>query len=170
MLDIQTADSISHLTMDSFDLSYKEKSIKLNNVSFKPNISDAEMQKKFTWRTSQFSGTVGTMNLLGVNFDSLVYKGKIFIDEIVLDKVSAFIFKDQRKPIDKNKFPGYPGQQIKAIPIPLLIKHLKATNVNLVNKEQKPDGGYGKANINRATLNVKNITTLPSDETAYSKC
>jgi hypothetical protein len=41
---------------------------------------------------------------------------------------------------------------------------LKATNVNLVNKELKPDGGYAKANINRATLDVKNITTLPSDE------
>jgi len=163
MLDIQTADSISHLTMDSFNLSYKEKSINLKNVSFKPNISDAEMQKKFTYRTSLFSGTFGTMNMLGVNFDSLVYKGKIFIDEILLDKVSANIFTDQRKPINKNKFPNYPGQQIKAIPIPLFIKQLKATNVNLFNKEQKPDGSYGKANVNRATLNVKNITTLPTD-------
>jgi hypothetical protein len=162
MLDIQTADSISHLSMGSFNLSCKEKSIKLNNVAFKPNISQAAMQKRFTYQNSQFSGTVGTMNLLGVNFDSLIYSGKIFIDEIVLDKISAFIFKDTRKPIDKNRFPEYLGQQIKAIPIPLLIKGLKATNVNLVNTEQKADGSYGKANINRATLNVKNITSLPS--------
>jgi Domain of Unknown Function (DUF748) len=164
MLDIQTADSIFHLTMQSFNLSYKEKSIKLNNVAFKPNISEAAIQKRFTYQSSQFSGTVGTINLLGVNFDSLIYKRKIYINEIVLDKVSAFIFKDQRKPIDKKRFPEYLGQQIKAIPIPLLIKQLKATNVNLVNRELKPDGGYGKANINRATLNAKNITSLPSDE------
>ena len=162
MLDIQTADSIFHLAMDSFDLSYKKKTIKLNNISFKPNISDAEMQKRFVYQTSQFSGTIGSINLIGVNFDSLIYKGQIFIDDIVLDKVSAFIFKDQRKPIDKNRFPGYPGQQIKNISTPLVIKHLKATNVNLVNKELKPDGNYGQANINRATLNVENITTLPS--------
>jgi len=164
MLDIQTADSIFHFAMDSFDLSYKKKTIKLNNISFKPNISDAEMQKRFVYQTSQFSGTIGSINLIGVNFDSLIYKGQIFIDDIVLDKVSAFIFKDQRKPIDKNRFPGYPGQQIKNISTPLVIKHLKATNVNLVNKELKPDGNYGQANINRATLNVENITTSPSDK------
>src|SRR3954471_18349588 len=110
------------------------------------------MQKRFTFQTSQFSGTVGTMNLSGVNFDSLIYKGKIFIDEIVLDKVSASIFKDQRKPLNKNRFPEYPGQQIKGISTALLINRLKATNVNLVNREQKPDGTYGKANINRVTL------------------
>jgi hypothetical protein len=164
MLDVQTADSISHLTIDTFNLSYNGKSIKLKNVSFKPNISDAEMQKKFTYQTSQFSGTVGMMNLLGVNFDSLIYNGKIFIGEIFLDSLSASIFKDQRKPVDRKRFPEYPGQQIKGIPVPLLIKHLKATNINLVNKELKPDGDYAKANINRATLDVKNITTLPSDE------
>lgn len=164
MLDIQTADSVSHLTLDSFDLSYKARSIMLRNVSFKPNMSDAAMQKKFTYRTSLFSGSFGTMNLVGLNFDSLIHKGTILIDEMVLDKVSANIFTDQRKPIDKNKFPGYPGQQIKAIPIPLFIKQLKATNVNLANKEQKPDGSFGRANINRATLTVKNITTFPTNE------
>ena len=164
MLDIQTADSVFHLTIDSFNVSYKRKTIKLNNISFKPNISDAEIQRKFTYQTSQFSGTIGSINMAGVNFDSLMYKGQIFIDEIVLDKVSASIFKDQRKPINKNRFPEYPGQQIKAIPTRLLIKHVKATNVNLVNRELKPDGSFGKANINRATVNVKNITTLPSDK------
>jgi len=164
MLDVQTADSIFHLSVDTFNLSYKQESIKLRNVSFKPNISETEMQKKFKYSITQFSGTVGTMNLIGLNFDSMLYKGKVFMDEIVLDKVSAFIFKDQSKPIDKNKFPQYPGQQIEGIPVPLLIKQLKATNVNLVNRELKPGGGYGRANINRATLNVKNITTLPSGE------
>jgi hypothetical protein len=164
MLDIQTADSIFHLMMKSFNLSYKDHSIKLNDVLFKPNISQAEMQKRFTYSTTQFSGSVGTLNLVGLNFDSLIYSGKLFIDKIVLDKVSVSLFKDQRKPIDKNRFPPYLGQQIKAIHIPLLIKQVKATNVNLVNTELKPDGGYGKININRSTLDAKNITNLPSNE------
>jgi hypothetical protein len=129
-LDIQTADSLFHLTMQSFDLSYKDRSIKLNDVSFKPNISEAAMQSRFKYQNTQFSGTVGTLNLLGVNFDSLIYKRKIFIDEIILDKVSASIFKDKSKPTDPNKFPQYLGQSIKAISPPLLIKKIKGTNVN----------------------------------------
>jgi len=163
-LDIQTADSLFRLTMRSFDLSYKDRSIKLSDVAFKPNVSEATMQARFKYQNTQFSGTVGTLNLLGVNFDSLIYKKKIFIDEIILDKVSASIFKDKSKPADPKIFPQYLGQSIKAIPSPVLIKKVKGTNVNLVNKERNPDGSYSTANINRATLEVKNITNLSSSD------
>jgi hypothetical protein len=151
--------------MRSFDLSYKQKSIKLDSVVFKPNVSEAALQKMFTYQNTQFSGTVGMISFTGVNFDSLIYSRKIFIDTVRLDKLSAFIFKDQGKPVDKNHFPQYPGQQIKAISIPLLIKQVTITNANLVNTERKPDGGYAKANVNRATVYAKNITNLPSYET-----
>jgi hypothetical protein len=109
MLDVQTADSIFHLTIDTFNLSYKDRSIKLRNVSFKPNISETEMQRRSAFSITQFSATIGKMDLLGLNFDSMLYKGKIFMDEVVLDKVSASIFKDQGKPIDKNKISSVPG-------------------------------------------------------------
>ena len=168
-LDIQTADSLFHLTMHSFDLSYKDRSIKLNDVSFKPNISEAAMQSRFQYQNTQFSGTVGTLNLMGVNFDSLIYKRKIFIDEVILDKVSASIFKDKSKLVDPNNFPKYLGQSIMAISSPVLIKKVKGTNVNLVNKERNPDGSYATANINRATLEVKNITNLSTSEPLMMK-
>ena len=156
--------------MQSFDLSYKDRSIKLSDVAFKPNVSEATLQARFKYQNTQFSGTVGTLNLLGVNFDSLIYKRKIFIDEIILDKVSASIFKDKSKPGDPNNFPQYLGQSIKAIPSPVLIKKVKGTNVNLVNKERNPDGSYSTANINRATLEVKNITNLSSKGSADAEC
>jgi len=163
-LDIQTIDSLFRLTMRSFDLSYKDRSINLSDVSFKPNVSEATLQARFKYQNTQFSGTVGTLNLSGVNFDSLIYKRKIFIDEIILDKVSASLFKDKSKPVDPTNFPQYLGQSIKAVSLPLLIKKVKGTNVNLVNKERNPDGSYATANVNRATLEVKNITNLSSSD------
>jgi hypothetical protein len=96
-LDIQTADSLFRLTMQSFDLSYKDRSIKLSDVAFKPNVSEATLQSRFKYQNTQFSGTVGTLNLL-VNFDSLIYKRKIFIDEIILTKYRP-IFKDKSNPV-----------------------------------------------------------------------
>ena len=163
-LDLQTGDSLFHLTLQSFNLSYKDQSITLKGISFKPNISDAAMQRRFTYQTPVFAGSVGTLNLVGLNFDSLIYVNKIFVEEINLDKVSVTIFKDQRKPVDKTHFPKYPGQQIGGIGLPLSIKHVKATNVDLVNTEKKPDGSIGRVNINRMTLDAKNITSFPSDE------
>lgn len=163
-LDVQTGDSLFHLTMRSLKLSYRDKAITLKGVSFKPNISDAAMQKRFTWRTPVFSGTVGTLKLVDLNFDSLIYKQKILIEELGIDNASVTIYTDQTKAINPNKFPGYPGQQIGNIPIPLRIKHLKGTNISLLNKERKPDGGQAQIHINRLTLQGQNITTFPTRE------
>lgn len=168
-LDIQTADSLFQMSMSSFNLSYKDQSITLKGISFKPNISDAAMQRRFVYQTPVFAGTVGTIKLVGLNFDSLIFKNKILIDELILDKLSVSIDKDQRKPIDKSKFPKYLAQQIGSLKLPLLVKHIKATNVNLVNIEKKPDGTTGKVNINRMTIDASNLTSLPtSDELSVS--
>lgn len=161
-MDIQTADGFFQITLAAFDLSYKEKTIRLSDFSFKANVSDAVIQKKYTYQHTQFSGSVGTISMSQVNFDGLIYQRKIFIDEIVLDKVIASVFKDKTKPIDKSHLPVYLGQTIRAIPLPLLIKRVKATNVNLVNVERKPDSSYAKANIRRGTAEIKNITNLSS--------
>jgi hypothetical protein len=163
-LDIQTADSLFNITMQSFDLSYKDRSIKMNEIVFKPNVSQTRLQAAHKFQNTDFSGSAGSFNMGGVNFDSLIRKGKIFIDEIILDKVSASLYQDKTKPVDTKKFPQYPGQSVKAIKPPLLIKQVKATNVTLVNKERNADGSIATANLNRATLEVKNITNLSSNE------
>src|SRR5688572_11653558 len=163
-LDLQTADSLFHLTMQSFDVSYKDRSIKLSGVVFKPNVSDARLQARFPYQHAHFSGSVNNLNMVGVNFDSLIRKGKILIDEMNLDKVSAAIFKDNTKPVDKNRIPQFLGQSIKAIKPPLFIKQINATNVTLVNRERNPDGSYATAHLNRSRLEVKNMTNLPTRE------
>ena len=163
-LDIQTADSLFRLTLESFDLSYKNKFIKLSGVSYKPNVSEATLQARHKYQNTQFSCTMGTLNLVGLDFASIMHQNKIFIDEVVLDKVSASLFKDKTKPADLSKFPQYLGQTITAIKSPILIKKVRATNVNLVNRERNVDGSYATANVNRATIEVKNITNLSSAE------
>lgn len=164
VLDVQTADSIFHLALQDFQVSYKNKSLQLSNILFKPNISQAALQKRFVYQNTQFSGTVGTLKITNINFDSLIYKHKVLIDEITIDQVKAEIFKDKTKPLDKNRFPEYLAQQIKSIPIPLLVKQVKVTNASLLNTEKKVDSAYAKVNLNRVSVVVKNITTLPTTQ------
>ena len=159
-LDLQTADSIFHFTLEDFNLSYSEKSIQLQNISFSPNISETALQKRHKFQITQFAGNVGLLNITGIGFDSLFQKKKLFIDEILIDSVSAKIFKDKTKPIDLKKFPEYLGQTVAAIKLPITIKKVKATNVNLVNREYRPDSSYATANINKATMNVENFTNI----------
>jgi len=159
-LDVQTTDSLFHLAIQSFDLSYRNKSIELYDVAFKPNVSDAVIQRRYQYQHTRFSAEIGKILLNKVDFDSMIYQRKMLIDEVVLDKVTASIFKDNTKPVDKSRVPIYFGQQIKAIPLPVRIKKVKVTGVNLVNTEKKPDGMLAKANINRGTVTVDNLTNL----------
>jgi len=168
-LDVQTSDSIFHLTLQAFDLSYKDKSINLKNVTFSPNISETAMQNKHEFQLTQFSGSAGLLSVTGINFDSLSHGKKLFIDEILIDSVSAKIFKDKTKPIDLKKFPEYLGQSIAAIKMPILIQQVKATNVNLVNREFRPDSSYATANLNRATMTVENFTNINTGKVLLMK-
>jgi len=159
-LDIHTADSIFHIALQDFNLSYSDKSIIIKNIAFTPNISEKAIQKRFKFQTTQFQGSAALVKIAGINFDSLIYRKKIFIDEITLDSVNSNIFKDKTKPIDTMHFPEYPAQLITSIKTPILIKQVLATNVNLVYNEIKPDKNRGKANINKATFKIENITTV----------
>jgi hypothetical protein len=164
-LDLQTADSIYHITMESFQLNYKKKSIEFEKLYAKPNISDAAMQRRFKYRKEHMTVDIGSLKLEGVNFDSLIFKRKVLVDEILLDKVNAELYKDLRKPFPPNHRPKYLGQQFQSMDMPLFIRHVKATRVNLKNTEVLPDGEtVGVANINRATLEMHNITSLPTTD------
>jgi hypothetical protein len=157
-LDIQTADSLFHLTLQSFELSYKEKSIKLSEVSFKPNFSDSTMQKRFVHQHTQVSGTVDSINFININFDSLIYYKGLSIGEIIINRPNVSIFKDNTKPVDTHHLPIYFGQQVKGIPIPLWIGQVQANHVHLTNIERKRDSSYAKVTIHRGIAVAKNIT------------
>lgn len=163
-LDLNTSDSVLNLSLKSMDLTYANKSINLTGIVFKPNLSQAEMLRREKYQKAQFSVAVGSLNLVNVNFDTLLYRRKIFVDEMNIDKVDVSLFKDKTKPVDRSKFPQYLGQKIMAIPIPINIKNVKVTQATFANLERKEDRTYAKVNIQRGSLEAKNITNLPSKD------
>jgi hypothetical protein len=172
-VDIHTADSTFHIMLQSFNLKYKDKSIQLDGFTFEPNVSHAVLQKKSPYQKTEFTVKVGALNITGLDFDALIYSKKLFIDQISIDKLDLSLYKDKNKPVDKNKFPQYLGQKITAIKLPLTVKNIKATNVNLYNEERKEDGKTAKVIVGRGTLEAKNITnqdpagTLTLSASAY---
>jgi hypothetical protein len=156
---MQTGDSIFHLTMQSFNLSYRDKAITLKGIAFKPNLSNAAMQRRNQYRSSVFSGNVGSLKLVGLNFDSLIYRDRVLIDEVEIDRATVNIFTDQTKPLDMNKFPQYPGQQVAGISLPIRVGYVKAKGLSLVNEEKTPTGA-GKIRIGRGDLSIRNFTNL----------
>jgi hypothetical protein len=159
-LDIQTRDSLFHLMMGSFDLSYRNQSIQLEKLSFKPNVSNAVIQKNYKFQHTQFSGSVGLIDFIGVDFDSMLYFNSFYIEEVSLDSISALIYKDNTKAKDLNHFPEYLGQSVMGLTSPLRINTLKATHIDLVNEERKPDGDIARVKVGKGSVEAKNITNM----------
>jgi hypothetical protein len=168
-LNLNTADSIFNLSLKSLDIAYSRKSINLEGIAFKPNLSQAEMVKREKFQKTQFTVAVGSLNLVNVDFDTLIYHRKVFIDSIKIDKADVSIFKDKSKPLDRKKFPQYLGQKITAIPIPVNIKEITANGVSFVNLERKENGNYARVTIQRGSLEAKNITNLDPESTLKVK-
>jgi hypothetical protein len=102
------------------------------------------------------------LEINGLNFDSAIYARKFFIDTITIDQVSASLFKDKTKQLDKSKLPVYLGQAVRKISLPIRINQVKVTKVNLESNERKPDSTLAKVTITRGTVELKNITNLNS--------
>ncbi len=162
-LDVLTMDSSYNFTLDSFKLSYRDKTIDLARAEAKQNITKAAMQSKFNFQYAQFSGIVDKINLVNVHFDSLIYHSAIRVEEILISGLHSTAFKDKTKPINYKRFPPYFGQQIASITIPLWVKTLKITNFDIVSTEKKVDGALAKATVSRGTIRVENITNLTPD-------
>jgi hypothetical protein len=163
-LILNTADSIFNISILSMDINSDKKSVNLEGLSYKPNISQTELQKREKYLKSQFAVSVGSIDLVNVNLDTLVYLRKLYVDEIKIGKAEVSLYKDKLKPVNRNKFPEYLAQKITAVPIPILVKSVRATGVSFVNVERKEDGKYAKVIIQRGALIAKNITNLPSDD------
>lgn len=163
-LDVLTMDSSYNVTLDSFNLSYRDKSINLAKAEVKQNISKAAMQSKFNFQHVQFSGTIGKINLVNVHFDSLIYHSAVRVEEVLISGVQSTAFKDKTKPINYKRVPAYFGQLFASVSVPLLIKTLKISNFNIVSTEKKADGNMAKAIVSRGTIRVENITNLTPDK------
>jgi hypothetical protein len=159
-LDIHTADSIFHIDLEEFKLSYTDKSVLMKNLAFSPNLNEKEIQKRHKFQNTQFKGSAALVKISGIDFDSLIYRQKILIDEIALDTVNSNFFKDKTKPLDTNRFPEYPAQLMASLKVPILIKQVLSTNANIIYNEIKPDKTRGVANVNKATFKIGNITNI----------
>jgi hypothetical protein len=162
-IDLQTADSLLNLKLNSIDISYKDHSITADGISLKPTKSFSELQKNNKYQKTDQSITVGSVKISDIRFDSLVRK-KIFIGRMMLDSVDVTLYKDNSKAVDPEHLPEYPGQSIAKIPLPLRIDSAEVTNLHLLSIEIKKDGVPAKVSLNKGVVHAENITNLDSSK------
>ena len=163
-LDICTADSIVQIGLKSMDVSKSKEYARLNEFSFKPDMDKASKLEKYKYQTPPlFSVVAGNISINGFKLDSLVYEKKLYIDEINANNTDVSIFKDKMKPVNKKHFPLYPGQKVQQLKLPVFVKSIKAKDLNINNKERKPDGAIAEVKILNINAEIDNYTNMTHD-------
>jgi hypothetical protein len=159
-LDLLTKDSLQEITMEQFDLWYRDESIKIDEVRFKPNVSQAALQSRHKYQTAEVSGSFKTLALKQVNFDALIYHSRLMVESIQIDSVKAKIYKDKTKPVDKQRLPAYPPQSLTGLDLPISIGKVTATNSIIDNTEILEDGTTAQVHVYNATFSLKNFSNI----------
>lgn len=163
-MEIQTRDSLYHIVMKSFDLSYADRSVKMKGLKLEPNVSIEELQRKLKYQHTEMSGAVASLEVQQIYFDSLIHGQKLYIEHIALDTVEFILNANLMKPRDPAKRPPFLGQIIAGIKMPLSVKEITAKHVHLVNRERKPDSTLAEVHLTRATARLSNITNMSKEK------
>jgi len=160
---IITSDSIYVIGAKSVELSYKDKAIHVNELNVKPVISRDAFNQRNKFQKAMYAVAVKKMDLLNISFDRLKLNQKLFIGQVNLQNADVVIYKDKTKPMDLNRFPDFPGQQINKIGIPLTVSDINISESTLEYQEKKEDGEMATVKVGRINLNVKNFSNqLPN--------
>ncbi len=153
-----TADSTYLIGAQMVELSQSEKAVHITDVAMKPTLSHDEFNQLHKYQKELYSISVKKVDLLNISFDSLRNYKTILIGNVNLDSADVLIYRDKTKDIDLKRLPGFPGQQLNSIGIPLTIKELKITTSKLEYQEKKVDGGLASVKINGLNVNAQNIS------------
>jgi hypothetical protein len=162
-VDLNTSDSSLHIQMNAFDLSYKNHSVIAEGIILKPNKTFAELQRDYKFRKTDVSISAGKLKIADIDYDGFLRK-RFFVGKLMLDSVDVTVYKDNTKLMDEEKLPGYPGQQIAKIPLPMRVDTLELTNVRLQSIERKKDGTPAIVNLSKGEVHAYNITNQKPNE------
>lgn len=153
-----TADSTYLIGAQLVELSRSEKAVHITNVAMKPTLSHDEFNQLHKYQKELYSISVKKADLLNISFDSLRFYKSILIGSVNLDSAEVLIYRDKTKDIDLKRFPGFPGQQLNSVGIPLTIKEIKIAASKLEYQEKKVDGDLASVKIGGLNVNAQNIS------------
>ncbi|MCY7292378.1 MAG: hypothetical protein LH615_09375, partial [Ferruginibacter sp.] len=165
------ADGISFLSKDkvykidvgAFELDKIKQSIKINNATVTPTMSEAAFVSSLKFQKDLFNVQLKNIYFTGVDLKSLLDKKSLIADALVLEPVIK-VFNDKTVALDTaSKMGEYPYQSMMKMPTQFYIKNVKVKNGYVSYRERgalsKNIGDVFFSNVNGSISNITNIAS-----------
>ncbi|HSQ44147.1 MAG TPA: hypothetical protein VLM16_04070 [Ginsengibacter sp.] len=137
------------------------KQLKIAAVSIKPFLSEKAFANKAHFQKDRYDVDLKDISLKNIDMKNLLDK-KIFASDLIVNNISAKIYRDISKPLSgKNKVGNYPSQMLGKANMPVNISHATLSNAYIQYTEhEKISDSSGVVTFNGTSINISNITNV----------
>jgi hypothetical protein len=155
----------------NYDFSFKNislnslyKQLKVHSFSILPFAGEKQFARKFHFQRDRYDVSLDGIFLKNIAMNDLLDK-RLVASELLIDRVSAKIYRDLHKPLEeKSKVGNYLSQLLMELDKPVIISKANIKNAFIEYREnQETSDSVGVVTFYNSHLNISNITNMPSE-------
>ncbi|KAA9040742.1 hypothetical protein FW778_01490 [Ginsengibacter hankyongi] len=160
-ITMNSKDGFYNYTFRNASINSLHKQLKIASVGIKPLLSEKAFANKAHFQKDRYEVDLKDISLKNIDMKNLLDK-KIFASDLVVNNISAKIYRDIRKPLSgKNKVGNYPSQMLGKANMPVNISHATLSNAFIQYTEhEKISDSSGVVTFNGTSINISNITNV----------
>ena len=159
---VSTPDKMYNVTVDSLAVHASTRRMDLHGFAMKPTTDKKTFSKQMDYAKDRFDLTISKINLLNIQWWSLLAEEGLFADEMNINNGNLKVYNDKGLPLGpESKVGTYPHQLLQKLELPVMIKKINIKSTDIAYQQLNPksaiEGSLQFKNTNGVITNVTNI-------------
>lgn len=156
-----TTNKIYNLNIGSVTVNAPQKTVSLQNFSFKTKLSKEAFQKRFKTRKEIFDLTIPSIAIQNMNWWDLLNEERIEADAITVSGLKLDVFLD-RTPPPSSRMGNFPNQMLMTMPIKISVPRINIKNMEVAYTEFNPKSSQkGTVVLDKINMTMTGVTNIP---------
>ena len=160
----ETKDKIYSIASNSITIDELSKTLSIDNVSIMPLLSKNDFANNYKYQKLRPEIKLDKVKLVNIDYRNLFDYSDFVADSLLISGGEIDLYKDNRKPFNKYKFPNYLAKQIFSIKLPINIETVKANDIDIHFSAKQPNNLLSKINIDIDDALLNNVQNMKSNQ------
>jgi hypothetical protein len=162
-----TSNAFNRIDLKHVRLSTRLNLLEINGLSQTPKYLKMEYGRMFGKQTDWMTLKSDNIRLVGFNFARYLYEDILEIQNLEVDSMDMYVFRDKNIPFPEDQVRYMPQQILRNIDIPVTLANVKLNHLDVVYEELVPGANRsGSINFNSLQATMQNVT---NDSAAIAK-
>lgn len=156
-----------NMSLDKLSLNKKDSSVVLSGFRMTPKFDKNEFSSKLKFQDDRFDININSVVMKGIGYKRVVSGLPLHISSIILDGLTADIYRDKNVPFNFNKYPLFHNEMFLKANFPLIIDTLAVTGSKIIYGELVAGRTEpGTISLDDFNLQSYHLTNIPEQDSA----